>query len=135
MNFFIKKRVKTYVNVGRSSYSALNRMNRVEKGSVSSVVAMTITLAKVPTIPISLRTKSSKDSPLFTPLLEDELLLASPNSTTLSFIMFNKFFEKSLLYISGFRKLFLQKLKALNLHGFSTFQRGVFIWVFFSMHM
>lgn len=135
MNFFIKKRVKTYVNVGRSSYSALNRMNRVEKGSVSSVVAMTITLAKVPTIPISLRTKSSKDSPLFTPLLEDELLLASPNSTTLSFIMFNKFFEKSLLYIYGFRKLFLQKLTALNLHGFSTFQRGVFIWVFFSMHM
>lgn len=70
----------SYVNVGRSSYSALNRMNRVEKGSVSLVVPMAIALARVLTMAISLRTKSKIDIPLLTPVAGDELL-ASPSST------------------------------------------------------
>lgn len=71
LNVMVKK---TYVNVGRSLYSALNRMNLVKKGSVSLVVPMEIALARVPKTAISLKTKSSIDTPLFNPLLEDELL-------------------------------------------------------------
>lgn len=38
---------KTYVKVGRTSYSALNRMNCVKKGRVLLIVPMAIALPKV----------------------------------------------------------------------------------------
>lgn len=44
-------------------------MNRVMKGSVSLVVPMAIALTKVAIIAMSLKMKSSVETPLFIPLL------------------------------------------------------------------
>lgn len=83
------KSINTYVSVGRSSYSALNRMNCVRKGSVSSAVPMAIALANVPMMATSLRIKSSIDTPLLAPYLgvEVEALEAIPSSRAPSFIL------------------------------------------------
>lgn len=91
--------VKSYVKVGRSSYSALNRMNRVKKGSVSLVVAIAIALPSVPIKASSLNMKSSIEIPLFTPLLGAEFL-ASPSSTPLAFIFFLELF-----FLAFFKRL------------------------------
>lgn len=59
-------------------------MNRVMKGSVSLVVPMAIALTKVAIIAMSLKMKSSVETPLFIPLLgveEEEPLDARSSSS------------------------------------------------------
>lgn len=78
----VKTGNETYVNIGKSSYSALNRTNRVTKGSVSLVVAIAIELPRVPTTASSLKMKSRMDNPLFIPLTAVDLFLPSSTPST-----------------------------------------------------
>lgn len=77
-------RIIAYVKVGRSLYSALNRMNCVKKGRVSLVVPMAIALPIVPTIATRRRTESSIETPLLIPPPTIGALEVSP----CSFILF-----------------------------------------------
>ena len=68
---------KSYVKVGRSSYSALNRINWVKKGSVSLVVPMAIALPKVAAPATILKIKSRMEIPRLAPVVAFEATPAS----------------------------------------------------------
>lgn len=73
--------------VGRSSYSALKRVNCVENGSVSSVVAIATALANVPRTATIRRMRSSIEIQLFTISPDGGgILEASPTSSDPSFM-------------------------------------------------